>query len=259
MTINRVRTLLLNRGREGVAPTALGEEYIAPDVHRRRLSGAVLRGWQFLFGASPDRFFLNFRLRQLLTLIHTSELADWVTADDPRITYWPFDDSLFAVGVAPTVTREAGDTEPPFIFGTSLPDENLGVSSYSWVVTALSSELVRIVDLRRKQTFSAAVSYSSGLSLPVAIPHTSMVMKFRPLTAGDQWAIQLQTRPQIDIGERLAGFALVLGEQAVSEIFRHSRPEFLLIWRRHPHAVTRYAALLLAMADAIELAPVEAT
>lgn len=254
---NRVRTLLLNRERAGTPPGFPAEEYVPPTFRQRTLSGPLQRAWHFLFGTNPDRLFLNYRLRQLMTLLHTSELGSLVPVPDSRITYWPFDASLFAAPASVTITRENGSTADPHVNGTQLCDEGAGQAQRLWRITALGTEQVQIRDLRSRDVSTAAFAYTNGLSDAVPIPKSALSLRFRVLTAGDRWAVTTQAPPRTDIGEVLAGLEIILGQEAIATLFAASAPVLLRVWQDHPITTNRYAALLLAMADAIERSPVQ--
>ena len=108
--LNKVRTLLMNRGREGHDLRLPGEEYIPADFVRRVQPVWLRRIYARLFGANPDRLFINYRMRQLMQLIHATPLSEFVAADVADLTYLPFrdelNDSLFRQIV--TRTRLAG-------------------------------------------------------------------------------------------------------------------------------------------------------
>jgi hypothetical protein len=84
--INHVRTLLLNRDGEGNSPGP-GEEYTPPAYREVELPPELQKVRDVLFGASPDRRMLLYRLRQFMALLHSTPLSPFVTMDDPRITY----------------------------------------------------------------------------------------------------------------------------------------------------------------------------
>jgi hypothetical protein len=86
--INHARTLLLNVGSGTYAPGVLGEEYI-PTYTPIKLPPFLQLPHKILFGTNPDRVFLNYRAAELLRLLHQTELAEFLYALDPRVTYWP--------------------------------------------------------------------------------------------------------------------------------------------------------------------------
>lgn len=92
--INHFRTLLLNRsGEEAGVSAHLGDEYVPTWYRAVPLPSYLTSVRRLLFGAAPDRVYLNYRVRQCLSLMHSSELAEFVTHLDSRITYDVADDT----------------------------------------------------------------------------------------------------------------------------------------------------------------------
>ncbi len=86
--INHLRTLLLNRKAQGGDyAEPMGGEYIPPDYTPVPLSGGLQSVHKLLFGADPDWLYGNYRVQQYLAAIHATELAEYATALDSRITY----------------------------------------------------------------------------------------------------------------------------------------------------------------------------
>src|SRR5581483_2043121 len=94
---NHFRTLLLNLSGNIKPPgTYPGEEYVPPGFVAQWMPPNLQQVWNVLFGYSPDRAMVNYRLRQYMPLVHAAELEQYVLALDQRVTYWPlYDDSLF--------------------------------------------------------------------------------------------------------------------------------------------------------------------
>lgn len=133
--INHARTLLLNVDGDGNGYSSEpGAEYIPPDFQAQTLGslGAVYR---ILFGSNPDSVFLNYRARQLMNLIHSTDLVDYVLALDSRITYdtTPIDEffyDLFQVQVAP-YSSTAGDL---VLIGDLQPENDRGRTFQKWLI-----------------------------------------------------------------------------------------------------------------------------
>jgi hypothetical protein len=87
--INHARTLLLNQSRQRTHYSDVGYEYVPPEFRPVDLPPTLALVRQLLFGSAPDNYFLNYRCRELLSCIHTTDLADYVYKFDPRVTYWP--------------------------------------------------------------------------------------------------------------------------------------------------------------------------
>ena len=87
--INHARTLLLNKPRSRMHYSDYGYEYVPASFRPVSLPSTLGTLRQILFGANPDNYFLNFRVNELMSYIHATELAEYVYRLDPRVTYWP--------------------------------------------------------------------------------------------------------------------------------------------------------------------------
>src|ERR1700733_15786498 len=93
--INHVRTLLLNTPSAGLPAVGYpGFEFVDPAYAPRTLPTPLQDIYRLLFGDSPDQALLNWRLREYMGILHSSEVSEYVLALDPRITYLPFNDDL---------------------------------------------------------------------------------------------------------------------------------------------------------------------
>lgn len=80
--INHVRTLLQN-----TPPGWESDEYVPEDFVPMETPEAVQKVKRVLWGRTPAH---QFRIRQLMQLLHATELEEHVLAKDPRVTYLPF-------------------------------------------------------------------------------------------------------------------------------------------------------------------------
>jgi hypothetical protein len=87
--INHARTLLLNQPRDRMHYSDYGYEYVPPTFKPVVLPPPLLALRRILFGATPDNYFINFRVNEIMSYIHSTELAEYALRLDPRITYWP--------------------------------------------------------------------------------------------------------------------------------------------------------------------------
>jgi hypothetical protein len=86
--INHIRTLLLNLP---PSPTqGEGEEYILESYEPPVLTSELIELHRVFFGENLPRPTMNYRAKQLMMLIHGTELAPLALTQDTRITYWPF-------------------------------------------------------------------------------------------------------------------------------------------------------------------------
>ena len=87
--INQARTLLLNIRHNRVGPTDIGYEYIPETYVPVRLPTYLQTFRDVIFGTAPDNYFLHTRARELMGYLHETELVQYVSDLDSRITYWP--------------------------------------------------------------------------------------------------------------------------------------------------------------------------
>lgn len=123
--INHVRTLLLNQDGDGAAQGP-GEEYTPPSYLAAELPAELQKVRDVLFGASPDRRMLLYRVRQFMAILHSTPLSPFVTMDDPRITY-----RLDAEpGLQPSL--EVTDNGHPLYLSGPRPATATGVATQVW-------------------------------------------------------------------------------------------------------------------------------
>jgi hypothetical protein len=85
--INHVRTLLQNRSHKHPS-----DEFVPEDFVAMRCPAVVQKIKRVLWGRTPVS---QLRIRQIMQILHTTELEEHVLAPDSRITYLPFDDKYF--------------------------------------------------------------------------------------------------------------------------------------------------------------------
>jgi hypothetical protein len=257
--VNRVRTLLMNRGREGYGYDFPGEEFIAAGYHRRSLPPVLTRAHQVLFGSAPDRLFINFRMRQLMTLLHSTEMADFVLQPDSRVTYLPFDTApFFEQAFIPEIVQ-LGHSNLLYLTGTLEANEGLGQAQQTWRVEATSPGLARItVQQPRATTYEINYALTGGLSVPIALPGSDFSIRFHSVPNGTAWRITAAGRPKTDLGDLYRRLLTSLGDAGVSQIFQPAVEPILTyqkVWREHPYFAYRFSALLLGLAAQVEVSP----
>lgn len=253
--INHVRTLLLNRGREGYGADFPGEEYVPTEYRARSpLSQGELKARRILFGANPDRYMLNYRLRQLMPTLHDTELVEDVLSYDSRITYWPStDESFYKDAFVPTITTITDGSGDLTLLGSLEPDENAGKLYHWWRITLTSATTVNIKQLVAPfKTSNATVTFDSGLSSAVTLPGSSLRFVCTG-PVGSAWYVQGVARPQRDMGDMLATLSANLTNSDQIDIFQpyasSNGARYLNIWHSHPHYAYKMGALLLGLAE----------
>lgn len=261
--INHVRTVLMNHGRDGYAHTHPGEEYVPALFHPKVLPSPLSLAYQVLFGTATDRTFLNYRMWQVMNLLHSTELESHVYRLDPRVTYWPsrrtdFFDKMFYHESEQVAGPEAC---PITVGGFHHADEGAGTCEQGWrlEITSLTSgeELVQVQRLR--PPFNIAQVFfdpAMDLSEPVKLGGTGLTVRFRNGPIGTAWVIRSYGRPQSDLSQVMERMIATLGESGIGFIFGDEQTEPLLtyrnIWNAHPLSAYKYSALLLALSYRFE-------
>lgn len=249
--INHARTLLLNVAGAGSSRDDIGEEYIPPDFVPVRLPTYLQTPRKTLFGAAPDRYFLNFRARELMQLLHQTELAEFVYALDPRVTYWP-DDSVEFFGPASKISfvaAHANSTAQLFFTGNDAADLSSGKSLREYTVKIAGSDVV-ITALRSQAVTITPLTLDSGLSQEIQLPQSPLRIRVLNAANDDTWTVRTLARPEPVVTALLPVLEL-LGEPVFLELFGVSPVEpyatFKNMWFDHPNAVYRLGGLLLAI------------
>lgn len=246
--LNHFRTLLLNVA--GEASEAVGR-HPGDEAVPRDFLPMMLPSWAgpirtVLFGASPDRFMLNWRARQLLTVLHTTPLAPYVTALDGRITYSTGQSSALASPYfyGPRVRKTEGDpTTELSVVGLPEPPDASGQAYGGWRVTTPSDGTADVMDLQTGRTLSYELADG-----PAALTN-GLTVRLQDESAGQAWTVEVYRRPERDVGQLLAGLTS-LGQPIALEVFGivHDEPftTFWNYWRLQAEVPLRLAAFLCA-------------
>jgi hypothetical protein len=135
---NAVWTLLRNRDGMGAPVTPLGS-YTDPAYRAVTVSPPLARAHTALFGPDPDPWMLDYRARELLTLLHATELDADVRAFDPRITYALGGTAAFQPGILATPIEHE---EPLYLSGLAPEEGGSGRLYRAWSVTTLVDSAV---------------------------------------------------------------------------------------------------------------------
>ena len=261
--INHARTLLLNRGPDGFGFDFPGEEYVPDDFKPRQLTPSLRFVHQSLFGTSPDRLFLNYRLRRIMSLLHSTELGEFVTRFDSRITYLPLNRTdMFDTLFNPVVTSITGWAGATYLSGQSTANDGLGKAQFEWKLTVTAADTLQIVTQTSPiTTTEAAYTAENMLSSRIALPGTDITFRFQDAPVGTTWIITANARPVTPFSDVMSQLVSSFGDAGVSNIFPPLPIEpmktFYAIWRKHQLAAYRYSALLLAVIERINEQPQE--
>lgn len=252
--INHVRTLLLNAdGSKAFPPDYPGEEFVDPDFRVLALPGPLKLVRSCLFSPTPDRAMVNYRLRQLLSLIHSCELEEFVTTPDPRVTYWPthdtdvFDRAAFGT----TIKRVVGDGDL-YVQGSA---DLVAVSQllHRWQVSVRYDGTVS-VDRQTEPLGQNVYEYTltGGLSQALPLAGTPQTFYFRG-GPGDQWAVQTTARPLFGMPAVAEAAEQGMTDEVRSALFggwgvEEPYKTFNNLWTYHRALPYKLGGLVLALA-----------
>lgn len=255
--LNHARTLLLNV-KAPVFARAPGEEYIPPDYTPVSLPGdlQLLRG--VLFGQTPDRSMLNYRAAQLMQVLHSTPLEEFVRGLDPRITYDPSDSGLFAYPFNQAATTlYTGDPIQAVVAGSYLPAADVsGVSAYQWNVAAINATQLAVWQTVPTRSLTVtSYTVTDGVSSDVPLAGTGLTFQFNaasisaaasdwtsyteeswtnydvnswysplsPSPGNPGWIVSTSIRPSIDLGQIVASLQQVAGD-VMANVFAAGTP-----------------------------------
>ena len=254
--LNHVRTLLLNQAWDAQpGPDFPGEELIPNGFGGLELPSYLDRLRGVLFGADPDREYLNYRLRQFMALLHATPLVEFVTSLDPRISYNEFlaedlySDALFL----PRFQQVSGNEGTQLFFqGAPVAPDSAGRMRFLYTINVLSPDTVEVERTSSPpQAEILDLNFQAGLSGPVALAGSGYSCKLTSDSPAESWRITIHNRPQRELGE-LAARLRSIGEQNLLKLFgpapREPYRTFRNLWEQHPELPFSLGGLLLAMA-----------
>lgn len=181
--INHARTLLLNMPAKNNRRSEPGYEYIEPGFVPAQLPRALAAAHKIFFGANPDNYFANFRVRELLHYIHQTELEPYLYKFDPRVTYWPEQYTHFfdAAKKVVRITQRFGAPRRLNITGTFAADSASGTARHTYAVN-LIREPENIFLLTVKKTdgkFDPVMTEITNTAAPpiISLPKTDMKLR----------------------------------------------------------------------------------
>lgn len=282
--INHARSLLLNARASFGVP---GDEIIPDDFQPVALNGSLTAVRHALFGAKPDRLMLNYRAQQLLSIVQRTELQEYVTKLDSRLTYDPSQaTSIYAHPFGLTFSLLTGD--PVQLFGEGVPGVESDVTGrvrYEWRVQLVNTEdedgcsvVVDLLDLFEissplsicssdaespqalvatrpaASTETTDLISTSSLSQSVELPGTDYAFKVR-MPVGDQlYSVVADVRPLLDAAGLLQRLEAVgepsqLGLFGIGSQAGNAEPlkTFYQLWRNSDEAPYRLAAATMAL------------
>lgn len=252
--INHARTLLLNRpGATRPLPTYFLEEYVDPAFTPLQLPGALATVRNVLIGDGSDDAYANFRLWQLLRLVHSTEYAHYITDLDPRVTYLRRR-SVVDAGAVSSYTPLTGPTTPKLYLLGSLETPLLPQRlQYDWLVEVVSGLVVRSTLIQTQQTTDTIVTVDDDLSSPIPLAGQGTfnvrIASNAPLPVGARWQVTAFAKPAGDPSLLLEPLAKI-GDEALFELFGNAEPykTFSDLFTKHVYFQYRLTGMVLAYA-----------
>jgi hypothetical protein len=238
-----------------MAPGAfLAEEAIPDSYGSLNLPTYIDRLRLLLFGVDPDRSMLNYRIKQYMSLIHSTELEQYVYDLDPRVTYnTSVDLSLLDENTfTPVVSQLSGDAATLSILGSASSPDIDGRAKYEFDVDILTSATVKV----NRKTPKADIeildyALSGGLTNIMDLHGSGYQFRMNTDSTDVSWRVSGHLRPQKDMG-RIAEDLTRLGEPNFLQLFGLKDVEpyntFKALWNDHPELPYKLGALLLAIA-----------
>ena len=245
--INHARTLLMNVAGSTPILDYIAEEIVDPAFNQLSLPSELLQLRRGLFGSDPDRHMLNYRVRQLLAVVHASPLVEYILGLDKRITY-DFESTQLIDPKTwiPQVVRINDSPELP-VLGTPFSPGAIGRIQHKFFVSVDTPGTVsveRITAPIQKVLFE----FSSGDT--VQLVGSGCDVRLQSTNSGQRWIVNIYAQPVSDIGDLYAAVAR-LGEPIYNYLFGLSRLEpyetFRQIWYRNTELPMRMAAMVCAM------------
>lgn len=262
--INHLRNLLLGvPGSINPGPSFPGEQFVPPLFSPVPLPAPLLTIRNALFTDRPDRAMLNWRIQEYLSCVHGSGLGGFVTALDPRITYWPFNRSLLtSLLFGPQAVQFMGNPAQQLFFVGAQSGQvqpSWGRLFYSWQLTIVDNTTVQIVlynDLNQLETTTtASYTVSNNLSSPVTLPGTQLQVLFMP-GVGTGWNIQVLTQPAQKMVDVITAIQNNLNDLINTNLFPAGSAEpyatFGNLWNESNQLPLRVGGLILGLGYAID-------
>lgn len=250
--INHLRTLLLNRsGSDQPGVPYPGEEFVPAEYNAKTLPTYLKTVHQLVFGINPDRAQLNWRLRELLAILHTTPMEAAVLALDPRVTYIPFTGILFTELISGTTIKPQGGTTA-LLYPLVAQDDTDDQIYYRWRIRVLNATDVSIQVLSNPVLIPSAVTLnytvSGGISSIVPLPSSPHSVRFQP-TVGADWILTILQEPARKLFDVYTNAKQGLLNDTSVELFGNVEPylSFKNLWELSPLPSWQLCGLVLAL------------
>jgi hypothetical protein len=258
--INHARTLLMNVDGASFFQPYVGEEILPATYVAKDLTGYLGTIRNILFGSDPDRHMRNYRCRQYMSMLHSTDLVEFVTDLDPRISYDfddnPFfNDNLYAITSSQTGTS-VSNVEVSIVRNDDTPPDPQGILKRSWRLVHDGSTGL---DIHYKLNTgivveSPTISVESGITSPISLPGSLTQIRLTANGSPVTWSISKLQRPSYDLGQIEMSLRSV-GTETLSNLFGVGTSKattepfktFKALWEGHRELPYKLGGLLLAV------------
>jgi hypothetical protein len=249
--INHARTLLLNvSGSNRPTLGTYGEEYI-PTFSPVNVPTYLTKLNTTLFGLNPDYVFMNYRARELMSVLHSTEFRSYVTDLDSRIAYDLQDNTFFDIDFGSVIdTITANNNLSPSIIGTYIANSVSGRMYDTWTVTLGNGSVTSVNNITNSAN-GEAWSIAGNISPAYALGESNLSIIFSqtgaPLAASGAWKVTSLAKPASI--SNLEVKIKTLGAEHMTSLFSGDEPykTFKALWETHPQFHYRLTGILLAM------------
>lgn len=232
--INHARNLILNASSaDRPAIGEFGEEYIPEDYKVLDYSGYLERIRGRLLGTAGDPLYENYRLAQLMSIIHANQYSEnLVLSLDSRYTYRPFAPSFLSFDFS--IEVEEVDAKNMILTASGQPktDETIGRSSYRWAVRTSVGPKLLVKDVISNQWTEHDLNITGTETDPVELENDTILQVEIPTGSWQpdaEWLVTTMSRPVQDIGFMVAAMNS-LGAGTVETLFRDAPGQFRTLW-----------------------------
>jgi len=252
--LNHARTLLMNvAGGSSPGFDFPGEELIAAEFAKLELPTYLDRVRSYLFGAKPDRAMLNYRCKQLMALLHSTELEQFVLDLDSRITYDAAAEHDLVMGThfgTQANQYDGGAATMTFLGSPESPDAQ-GIVHYKYDVRLLTELTIEVTRLTPPgDSTISAFGLTAGLSNAISLPDTGYSFKLNTNEQGCAWEVEVFLRPTWSMGELVQLFRSI-GEPTLLQLFWPITEEptrtFYNLWNDHREMPYQLGAIVMAL------------
>lgn len=247
--LNHYRTLLANLSPgalDGI--TGFAEEPIPSSFVPVTVTSAIQRVRRVLFGTSPDREFVNYRTRQIMTVLRASRYNEYLTYHDTRVCYR--DENIS--DLPHQVDGPEANIGSLVLVGKSTGQDAAGFFRFTYTVTVLDESTVKLQRVNPAGTtfsldYALDGTQASGL---LSLHGSGLNFRLFQPAVGDFWNVTLFLVPSKDLGSLIASLDVV-GDDVLSSLFGQDDKEpyqsFANLWNFSTSLPDRLMGIVSAM------------